>query len=48
MYLAKFGEMTKNFSLRSWRLCGRNFLKVILFNILSVESNYPAIANASV
>jgi hypothetical protein len=33
---AKFGEIGKYFSLRSWRLGAKNFLEVVLLNILSV------------
>jgi len=33
----KFGEIGKYFSLRSWRLGAKNFLEVVLLNILSVR-----------
>jgi hypothetical protein len=32
---AKFGEIGKYFSLRSWRLGAKNFVEVVLLNILS-------------
>jgi len=34
---AKFGELGKYFSLRSWRLGAKNFVEVVLLNILSVR-----------
>jgi hypothetical protein len=29
----RFGEISKNLSLRAWRLGARNFLEFVLFNI---------------
>jgi hypothetical protein len=34
---AKFGEIGRYFSLRSWRLGAKNFVEVVLSNILSVR-----------
>ncbi len=34
---AKFGEIGKYFSLRCWRLGAKNFVEVVLLNILSVR-----------
>ncbi|MEE8077095.1 MAG: hypothetical protein V3T60_15920, partial [Candidatus Binatia bacterium] len=34
---AKFEEIGKYFSLRSWRLGAKNFVEVVLLNILSVR-----------
>jgi len=34
---AKFGEIRKYFSLRPWRLGAKNFVEVVLLNILSVK-----------
>ncbi len=35
---AKFGEIGKYFSLRSWRLGEKIFVEVVLLNILSVRA----------
>jgi len=40
---AKFGEIGKYFSLRAWRLGAKDFVEVVLLNILSVRGRQGAL-----